>query len=129
MDYSKHTKQELIDLVSSQQTLADAVQAKDKEITRLEKVIKELNVKEQELVPKQQVHQLNDRIYELERLLKEQVSKEEVKKVTQQLEEDLKKARQIGNMYIQSHRDLMRVLKVNLDLAISHEDLLSEKLK
>ena len=129
MDYSKHTKQELIDLVSSQQTLADAVKEKDKEISRLEKVIKELNVREQELVPKHEVHELNDRVYELEKKLNEHVSKEDVKKITQQLEDDLKKARQIGNMYIQSHRDLMRVLKVNLDLAISHEDLLSEKLK
>lgn len=129
MDFSKLTKQELIDLVTQQQTLNDAVQSKDKEIIQLKKQIQELNVKEKELVPRQQVNQMNDRIFELERLLKEQVPKDEVKRITQQMEEDLKKARQVANLYIQSHRDLMRVLKVNLDIAIAHEELLTEKIK
>lgn len=106
MDYSKLTKPELLELVTAQQTLSDAVSVKDKEINRL-----------------------NDRIHFLEQQIKDYMPQDEVKRKVGQLEEDVKKARSVANMYIQSHRDLMRVLKVNLDIAIAHEDLLTEKIK
>lgn len=102
MDYSKLTKQELLDIVSEQQTLADAVDAKDKEIALLKEKLK---------------------------TFEGSMKREEVRTHTKQLEETAKKAQDIANQYIRAHRDLMRIFKVNLDFAISHEDLLAEKLK
>jgi DNA-binding protein len=106
VDFTKLTKQELLDLVKEQQTLKDAVEAKDKEIQELKKQVESLRTSFQD-----------------------SVKKEDIKKYTQQLEEETKKAKDIANQYIRSHRDLMRIFKVNLDFAISHEELLADKLK
>ena len=106
MDYTKLTKQELLEVVTQQQTLKDAVEAKDNEISELRKQVESLITSFQD-----------------------SVKKEDIKKYTQQLEEETKKARDIANQYIRAHRDLMRIFKVNLDFAISHEELLTDKLK
>ena len=102
MDFTKLTKQELLDLVKEQQTLKDAVEAKDKEISLLKEKLRSFDGS---------------------------VKREELKIYTQQLEEEAKKSRDIANQYIRAHRDLMRIFKVNLDFAISHEELLADKLK
>jgi predicted RNase H-like nuclease (RuvC/YqgF family) len=102
VDFTKLTKQELLDIVSEQQTLKDAVEAKDKEIIQLKEKLKSFDGS---------------------------VKREELKTYTQQLEEETKKSRDIANQYIRAHRDLMRIFKVNLDFAISHEELLADKLK
>lgn len=102
MNYNNLTKQELLDLVTEQQTLKDAVDAKDQEILRLNAQLKTFDGS---------------------------IKREDLKKYTQQLEEETKKSRDIANQYIRAHRDLMRIFKVNLDFAISHEELLADKLK
>lgn len=106
MDFTKLTKTELLELVTAQQTLKDAVEAKDSEIKELKKQIESLKTSFQD-----------------------SVKKEDIKTYTQQLEEETKKSRDIANQYIRAHRDLMRIFKVNLDFAISHEELLADKLK
>lgn len=106
MNYNNLTKQELVDLANEQQTLADAVDAKDKEIGRL-----------------------NGRIAELQEKIKDMVPREDIQKYTKQVEEERNKATDIANRYIQAHRDFMRISKANLDMAITHEELLSEKIK
>ena len=106
MNYNSLTKQELLELVTQQQTLASAVEAKDKEIRTL-----------------------NEKINELNKQYQGSVKKEEIKRYTEEVEERAKKALDIANRYVNAYRDLMRVMKVNLDVAISHEELLSEKLK
>jgi hypothetical protein len=106
MNYANLTKQELLDLVTEQQTLKDAVDAKDKEIGRL-----------------------NQRIVELQESIKTMITKENYDAYRKDLEEQRNKAADIANRYIQAHRDLMKVFKINLDVAISHEELLTERLK
>lgn len=102
MNYSNLTKQELLDIVTEQQTLKDAVEAKDREIAVLKEKLQSFDGS---------------------------MKREEVKNYTNELEERVKKAVDIANKYIAAHRDLMKVFKVNLDMAISHDELLSEKLK
>ena len=102
MDYTKLTKQELLELVEAQQTLADAVSAKDREIATLQENLKKFEGS---------------------------MKREEVRTHTKQLEENLRKSQDIANQYIRAYKDLLRIFKVNLDFAISHDELLSEKLK
>jgi hypothetical protein len=106
MNYNNLTKQELLDLVMEQQTLKDAVEVKDKEIITLK-----------------------DTIHQMKKEFEGAVKKEEIKKYTKEVEENAKKSAEIANQYIRAHRDLMKIFKANLDSAISHEELLSEKLK
>ena len=116
------TKVELIQLVEEQQTLADAVLEKDKEIIELKNKIKTL-------VSKELVVDLEKTIEELRFKLKGSISEEDFKIAIKKIEDERKRAGEIANRYIQAHRDLMRVFKINLDVAISHEELLSEKIK
>lgn len=106
MNYANLTKQELLDLVTEQQTLKDAVEVKDKEIKRL-----------------------NERVLELQKAVEQMVTQDDLNKTIKKIEEERNKATDIANRYIQAHRDLMRMIKVDIDVAISHEELLSEKLK
>lgn len=121
MDYSKLTKQELLDEVTRQQTLAEAIEVKDQEIQRLHKKIEELSKRPSQI----EVEDLRNKVKDFEGSVK----KEDLEKYTKQLEVNAKKATDIANQYIRAHKDLMRIFKANLDAAISHEDLLSEKLK
>lgn len=102
MNYNNLTKQELLDLVTEQQTLKDAVDAKDQEILRLNAQLK---------------------------TFEGSVKKEELHKYTKELEEKAKKAADIANHYIRAYKDILTIFKVNLDSAITRDELLSEKLK
>lgn len=106
MNYANLTKQELVDLANEQQTLKDAVEVKDKEIKRL-----------------------NERVAELQKAVEQMVTQDDLHKTIKKIEEERNKATDIANRYIQAHRDLMRMIKVDIDVAISHEELLSEKIK
>lgn len=121
MDFAKLTKQELLDIVTAQQTLAEAIDHKDKEISQLKKEIESL----QKRPSQEEVEVLRKRVHEFDGSVK----KEDIEKYTKQLEDELKIARNIANQYIRAHRDLMRIFKANLDFAISHDELLADKLK
>ena len=118
MDFTKLTKTELLEKVIEQQALADAIEEKDREILRL---IEE----KQEMVPKKVVADLRAELQKFEGA----VTKEEIQKYTKELEDHAKKSSEIANQYIRAHRDLLKIFKANLDSAISHEELLSEKIK
>lgn len=140
MKYNDMTKADLIKLVEEQQTLADAVLEKDKEIIELKnkvrnlvtKEVHELSLKKQEELVNEKQAQLMDlekANTELKLKLKTSISEEDFKIAIKKIEDERKRAGEIANRYIQAHRDLMRVFKINLDVAISHEELLSEKIK
>ena len=121
MDYTKLTKQELLEKVLEQQTLADAVEQKDKELNELNAKIIELRQR-----PTQnEVEELRKAVKSFEGSVK----KEDLEKYTKELEEQSKKATDIANQYIHADTDLLKIFKSNLDAAISYQDLLSEKLK
>jgi hypothetical protein len=129
MKYTDMTKVELIQLVEEQQTLADAVLEKDKEIIELKNKIKTLVSKELLNEKETQLIDLEKTNAELRLKLKSFISEEDFKIAIKKIEDERKRAGEIANRYIQAHRDLMRVFKINLDVAISHEELLSEKIK
>lgn len=142
MDYSKMTKQDLVFKLKEQKHLAEAVQAKDKEIVSLQKTIKSLEkqIKEElvskdrfdavnkvllESVPKAKLDDAQSRLKEFEGSIK----KERLDELLIKVEEDRKQALEAAVLYKNSYEDLLRVFKVNLDMAITTSDLLSEKVK
>lgn len=140
MNYDGMTKAELIDLLNEQKHLSSAVQDKDKQITELQKKVKELKEtikydkvdKEQydevtnklkDLVPKNLLEEARKQLKEFEGSIK----KDKLDDVLGRVEEERRKAMEVANMYKNSYEDLLRVFKVNLDMAITTSDLLSEK--
>jgi len=121
MDFSKLTKQELLDKVIEQQALAHAVEHKDRQITDLQKQISEFKSRP----TREEFDALRRKLSEFDGSVK----KEDIETYTKKLEDEVKKSRDIANQYIRAHRDLMRIFKANLDFAISHEELLVDKLK
>lgn len=142
MDYSKMTKQDLVTKLKEQKHLSEAVQAKDKEIVSLQKTIKglEKQIKE-ELVPKDRFDAVNKVLQasvpkasldEAQSRLREfegSIKKDKLDELLVKVEEERKHAMQIAVLYKNSYEDLLRVFKVNLDMAITTSDLLSEKIQ
>lgn len=142
MNYEGMTKAELIDLLNEQKHLSQAVQAKDKEINELLAEVKTLKETiKNETVPKDKYDAVNES-------LKESVPKEKLREATaklaefdgamtkarldkflEQVEEERRYARETAVMYKNSFEDLLRVFKVNLDMAITTSDLLSDRVK
>lgn len=105
MNYKDFTKDQLISELEKHKHLAEAVDEKDRQILDLITQVKELN-----------------------NLLNGSIKKEELKNYTETVEKERKLALDIANSYIQAFRDLLKQQKVNLDIAISYENLLSQKL-
>lgn len=141
MDYSKMTKQELVTKLKEQKHLSEAVQAKDNEIITLQKKVRQLEkdkgemvskdvhnalVKNtKELVPRAEFEEAKQKLKSFEGSIK----KERLDELLIKVEEDRKQALEAAVLYKNSYEDLLRVFKVNLDMAITTSDLLSEKVK
>lgn len=120
MDYNKMTKQELIDKLEEQVHLAEAVRAKDKEMSELRKRTDDDVARYKAEITRQD--------QERARLESELVKVNEVLKHTPK-KEDVDKMANAAKHYIMAYRDLIKVLKLNTDLAITHEELLAGLLK
>lgn len=125
MDFTKLTKTELLEKVIEQQALADAINEKDKELKEKEDYIVKLVKEKQQMVDKNDLKELQEKLKGLEGSIK----KEDLEKHTQGIQEQAKKYKDIAHYYMSAYRDLLRIFKTNLDFAISHDELLSEKLK
>lgn len=121
MDFTKLTKQELLEKVIEQQALAMAVEQKDKEIVELTKRIVDLSQRPSQ----EEIDKLRNTVKSFEGSVK----KEDIELYTKELEERAKKAGEIANQYIRAYTDLLKIFKANIDSAISYQELLSEKLK
>lgn len=142
MNYDSMTKVELINLLNEQKHLSQAVQAKDKEINELLTEVKELKQRiKHETVPKDKYDAVNESLKglvpkglaeELQEKLRQfegSMTKENLDKFLEKVEEERKRAFDIAAAYKTSYEDILRVFKVNLDMAITTSDLLSEKVK
>lgn len=125
-------KDELIEIVKEQAHLAQAVEAKDKEIVDLKEknreVVEDLKgqIKELSKRPKrEELDKINKELTDLKTMMKDMKSPEQIK----ELEEKFEKVAKVADMYITAYRDLLRQQKVSLDIAISHESLMSEQIK
>ena len=124
MDYEKLTKAELIEKLNEKKHLAEAVNAKDKEIANLKK---EKNDKDENLL--QEIEKLNNKNKELNHQLVGSMTKEKVEEYVKSVQEENKTIREVANYYIKIHTDFLKQTQQNLEMAIFTEDLVSQKIK
>jgi len=106
MDYTKLTKSELIEKLEEQKHLAQAVDAKDREI-----------------------NQIRLKFEEFRTLHQGALKQDEVKALTKQLEDEKKKAIDVANLYIKMHHDYLKQTQQNLEMALFTEQVVSDKIK
>ena len=106
MDYTKFTKAELIEKLEEQRHLAEAVEAKDKEIITLKEEFEEFKL----------LHQGS-------------LKKSEVEVLTNKLEADRRTATELAQHYIKMHHDLLKQTQQNLEMALFTEQVVSDKFK
>lgn len=135
MDYSQLTKAELIEKLNEQKHLAQAVEAKDKEIANL---LKEKQNKDEKLLQEisqirtqkqKEIEELNKTIKELNHQLIGSMTKEKVEQYVKDVQEENKTIREVANYYIKIHTDFLKQTQQNLEMAIFTEDLVSQKIK
>jgi alpha-glucuronidase len=135
MDYSQMTKAELIEKLNEQKHLAQAVEAKDREISILNKekekkdenLLQELSqIKEQK---QKEIEGLKKSIKELNEQLIGSMTKEKVEEYVKNVQEENKNIREVANYYIKIHTDFLKQTQQNLEMAIFTEDLVSQKIK
>jgi predicted RNase H-like nuclease (RuvC/YqgF family) len=155
MDFSKLKKEELLQMVVEQQTLKDAVEAKDNEIQKLVKEKEELKRKNYELshlgndIKQRDEHiqhlesQLKksellnqEHIQKLEAVIKEQQAKihqdykiEEIIKENKSLVEQAEFAVNIANKYINTFRNYLKFQQGSLDNMIEMEAMLTKQIQ
>lgn len=116
MEYKDMTKAELIKIIKEQQHLAEAVEAKDKEIAQHLKDIRELA-------------QQNEKVKALEE--EKKYLQSHIKAVEEQdkkLREDFSKRFKMMDIYRNSFQSLMKSVQGSLDNTIELEALLFEKI-
>jgi len=106
MDYTSLTKKQLIEKLEEQKHLAEAVEAKDKEITAAKKELQSVITSHQGCL-----------------------NQAEVKALTDKLEAERKKATELAQLYIKMHHDLLKQTQQNLEMALFTEQVVSEKFK
>lgn len=125
MDYNSLKKDELLAIVKEQKHLAKAVEAKDKEIAALKRKLSEVKEAKATMVSREQYDKLSETL----KSYQGSVTKEKLEEVVNKLDGERRLA--VDNMvqYKQAYEDLLRVFKVNLDIAINTNDLLSSRFK
>lgn len=117
MEYDKLTKAELIEKLKEQKHLAQAVEAKDKEVAK----VKEEFLKTREELERQ-LRSLNEQLVKSITLEKHQ---EILKQELATAEETVK----VANMVLQSHNNAMNLVNSAMAVINQNEALLSEKIK
>lgn len=106
MDYNTLTKAELIKLLEEQKHLAQAVEAKDKEIV-----------------------EANARVDAILEEYQGSMKQGQVDKMMKELIEQRDYALEIANLYMTAHTDLLKQAQQNLEMAVFTEGLISQKIK
>jgi len=142
MDYNSLKKDELVALVKEQKHLSQAVEAKDKEIAALNEEVKELKqtIKHDMVpkeryesaveaiknsVPKNKFEEVSNKLAEFEGSM----TKEQLEKFLERVEKERRDILKTAMTYKTSFEDVLRVFKVNLDMAITTNELLSERVE
>lgn len=105
MNYNQLTKAELIEKLNEQKHLAQAVEAKDKELVELRQKFEAFKTEHQGAV-----------------------KKPDIEKYVKDVQEEIKQAQQVANYYIRIYRDFLKQTQQNLEMAILTEELVSEKI-
>ena len=144
MDYSKLKKDELLQIVTKQQTLASVVDAKNKEIRELKEKIeqllkleKESKTIKQELKNAEQQRDYNKKMLEEKDALiaqqalqiKQERDVDEIVKQNEQLIKDTNRAYTVVNQYINAFRNYLKVQQGALDNVLEMEALLTKQIQ
>jgi hypothetical protein len=117
MDYDKLTKAELIDKLNEQKHLAQAVNAKDKEIVELKKRYET------------RLEQVTDEVNQLKKDYQGALKKEEIDKIIKTAEDQRKESSHLAQFYVKMYHDFLKQTQQNLEMALFTEQLVSEKFK
>lgn len=117
MDYDKLTKAELIQKLKEQKHLAEAVNAKDKEIAELKKTYET------------KVHQLEKSVTSIKNDYTGSMKREEVDKLVKETEKNKQEAKQLAQFYVKMYHDFLKQTQQNLEMALFTEQVVSEKFK
>jgi len=119
MDYTKLKKEELIVILEEQRHLAEAVNAKDAEISKLSAMVSELKFKGIE-----EKNILNGKISELENKLRNIPNVSTMEESAKKLDAEYKKLLAFSNQHINVFKNTLKALQGTLDNAIELQDII-----
>lgn len=117
MDYDKLTKAELIEKLNEKKHLAQAVEAKDKEIVQLRKNYES------------RIEGLQEEIAKFKKDYQGALKKEEIDKLIKDAETKRNEAKQLAQFYVKMYHDFLKQTQQNLEMALFTEQIVSEKFK
>lgn len=128
MDLTKMTKDELIEKIQEQAHLAEAVEAKDKEISQLQKEIEEIkkNNLKQVIEFRKITDVLKGKNAEFEKNI---INNEALVKSAAKLDEENKTLLINLNLYVEAFRNTLKAQQGVLDNAIQLDTFISESLR
>ena len=113
MDYNQLTKAELIEKLNEQKHLAHAVEAKDKEIVRINNEMQKV---------KEQIREQNKRMVGL-------IPREESNKILDEALKDAEEKINLANQFLSAQKNTLHLLNSALAVINQNDALLNEKLK
>ena len=119
MDYTKLKKEELIVILEEQKHLAEAIDAKDAEISKLSGMVSELKQKGIE-----EKNILNGKISELENKLRNIPNISTMEESAKKLDSEYKKLLAFSNQHINVFKNTLKALQGTLDNAIELQDII-----
>jgi len=124
MDYTKLTKQELIEKLKSKKHLSTTVHSKDVEIGKIK-------VSHRELVSKlnEEAKELKNEINILKSKLESSITREELDEKIKGITEERDKSVRAAQLYIKMYHNYLKQIQHNLDMALFTEQVVSEKFK
>lgn len=123
MEYDKMTKAELIEKLEEQQHLAQAVEAKDKEISELKKD-KKGHIKDYETRISHLAKELKEKENALLKSVTPEKHKEEIEKVWNEAQITIDKA----NLVLQNHTQVLALFNSAMAVINQNDKFLSEKI-
>lgn len=119
MDYTKLKKEELIVILEEQRHLAEAINAKDAEISKLSAMVSEVKQKGIE-----EKNILNGKISELENKLRNIPNVSAMEESAKKLDSEYKKLLAFSNQHINVFKNTLKALQGTLDNAIELQDII-----
>lgn len=119
MDYTKLKKEELIVILEEQRHLAEAINAKDSEISKLSKTISE--IKQASI---NETNQLKEEISDLKNKLKSAPNIPSIEENAKKLDAEYKKLLAFANQHINVFKNTLKALQGTLDNAIELQDII-----
>jgi hypothetical protein len=124
MDYDKMTKAQLIEKLNEQKHLAQAVQAKDREILKM----REDRNKEQER-NNEIIKSLKEELREQENRSRSMITKEQFEEETKKVLDDAQEAVDKANLVLDTYSQAMNLINSALVIINKNDKYMSEKIK